>query len=374
MNAITENKPKAELTVGGRVSGLVPQTIEEAFRISQAVVKAGMTPYGMDTPEKCLIAVMSGAEVGLPPMQSVQNIAVINNRPCMWGDALIGVVRASGFCLYVKEWFEGDGDDLIAFCETQRKGEENSVTETFSVKDAIKAGLWQTEAVVTRRGKGGSTYEKENDSPWYKHPKRMLKMRARAFCLRDVYADVLKGLQVREEIEDYQDYRGPTNAKDVTPSINADKYLTPKEESTFGQDNIASTMDGFSSDHVDSEIETLNSDDETPEQPSSDVGEGTDSPSTKPSPDLNLDALFEVRNQLFDIFDSDDYQASDNPDEWAKKRSGVVMGKLQSGVLASANPQTHKAANGVLDVFKSICNGDQTVEGANAWFDEVWGA
>ncbi len=30
----------------------------------------------------------------------------------------------------------------------------------------------------------------------------MLKMRARAFCLRDAFADVLRGLQVREELED----------------------------------------------------------------------------------------------------------------------------------------------------------------------------
>jgi hypothetical protein len=32
----------------------------------------------------------------------------------------------------------------------------------------------------------------------------MLKMRARAFALRDGFADVLKGLSIKEEVEDYQ--------------------------------------------------------------------------------------------------------------------------------------------------------------------------
>ena len=54
----------------------------------------------------------------------------------------------------------------------------------FSVQDARRAGLW---------GRPG---------PWSQYPQRMLQMRARAFALRDAFADVLGGLYLREELED----------------------------------------------------------------------------------------------------------------------------------------------------------------------------
>ena len=42
-----------------------------------------------------MLAVQLGSEVGLRPMQSLQNIAVINGRPAVWGDALPGLCKAS---------------------------------------------------------------------------------------------------------------------------------------------------------------------------------------------------------------------------------------------------------------------------------------
>lgn len=212
----TQRPPKPALMAGGTISAIVPQTIEETFRLSEAIHMSGMAPNGFDTSQKVMIAMLAGLEIGLPPMAAVQSVAVINNRPCIWGDALIGVVRGNPLCLYVREWIEGEGDEMVAHCETHRKGEPKPILMKFSVADAKKAGLWQTEARVTKNAKGGGTYQKDNDSPWYKYPKRMLQMRARAWCLRDVYADVLKGMQVREEVEDYQ-HVGPDNARDITP-------------------------------------------------------------------------------------------------------------------------------------------------------------
>ncbi len=207
-------QPKAQLTMGGPIAALVPRSIEEVFRLAQAVVTARMTPFGMDTPEKVTIAILTGLELGVQPMQAVQGIAIINNRPTVYGDLFLAVVRASPLCIYVKEWIEGEGDGAVAHCETLRKGETEPVRRTFSARDAMKAGLWQTEAKVTKRKADGSSYTKENDSPWYRYPQRMLQMRARAWCLRDTYADVTKGVQMREEVEDYS----PESAKDVTPA------------------------------------------------------------------------------------------------------------------------------------------------------------
>jgi hypothetical protein len=40
---------------------------------------------------------------------------------------------------------------------------------------------------------------------WIQYPERMLKLRARGFCLRDAFPDALKGIKPREEVEDYID-------------------------------------------------------------------------------------------------------------------------------------------------------------------------
>jgi len=180
-----ETRPRPSMAVGGNVGALIPQDIEQAFRIASALAQSGMTPNGFKTPETCFVAIMAGAELGLPPFQSLQSFAIINNRPTLWGDALMAVVRTNGF--KVREWFEGEGEAMTAYCEVTRPDNGDTAEASFSVDDAKTAGLWK---------KAG---------PWQSAPKRMLKMRARSFAIRDGAADVLRGFQIREEVEDYGD-------------------------------------------------------------------------------------------------------------------------------------------------------------------------
>lgn len=189
-NLPARTDPKPALVTGGNVAAIIPKSIEEIFRLAGAISASGMAPSTLNTAEKVTVAILAGAELGMPPFQSLQSFAVINGRPTIWGDGLIAVVRSNGF--RVREWLEGEGDDMIARCEVTRPDSGEVVQGEFSVADAKKANLW---------GKAG---------PWQTNPKRMLKMRARGFACRDGAADVLRGFQLREEVEDYQ------NVRDVT--------------------------------------------------------------------------------------------------------------------------------------------------------------
>ena len=165
-------------TTGG--FGLVPQSIPEAMQLAEILAQSDMVPRDYQRkPGNILVAVQWGAEVGLKPLQALQNIAVINGRPALWGDAVVALVRGSGLLEYMQETAEGD----TAVCRIKRKGQPEEV-RTFSQSDAKAAGL---------AGKSG---------PWSQYPARMRQMRARAFALRDVFADVLKGLAVAEEVQD----------------------------------------------------------------------------------------------------------------------------------------------------------------------------
>jgi hypothetical protein len=224
----------SSLAAGSRPRPIVPTDIDQVWRLSVMVVKSGLAPKSLETAEKVCIAMMHGLEIGMPPMMSLQRIAVINGRPAVWGDGVPGVALGTGL---VEDWFEtiqGDGDNMVATCRVKRKGVKSPAERTFSVADAKRAGLWDTREKVTRRKKDGTTYEARNDSPWFRFPKRMLIMRARV-AFRDLFSDALGGLYIAEELDEDDGVVAPM--KDVTPAkvavlppVVTQKQATAEEE------------------------------------------------------------------------------------------------------------------------------------------------
>ena len=172
--------------------GFAPTTMGEALQFSEMLANSSMVPKAYQgKANDVLVCIQWGYEMGLAPMQSLQNIAVINGKPSVYGDAMMALVQASPVCEDVEEYFEGEGTpNPVAVCVAKRKGRK-PVETRFSVEDAKRAGLW---------GKGG---------PWTAYPKRMLQMRARGFALRDAFPDVLKGMISVEEAQDYPDEAKP---------------------------------------------------------------------------------------------------------------------------------------------------------------------
>lgn len=161
-----------------------PTTFEEAWRLSQVLADSDMVPKDFKgKPGNCMIAMQWGSDLGIPGIQALQNIAVINGRPSIWGDAAKALVIGRADCEDVQEFFEGEGDNLTAVCVAKRKG-RSPVTSKFSIADAKAAGLF---------GKQG---------PWTQYRNRMLQMRARSFALRDAFPDALRGLSIAEEAQD----------------------------------------------------------------------------------------------------------------------------------------------------------------------------
>lgn len=191
---------KTPLTAGNVPRAIVPVDFEGAYRIANVVFTAGMAPRTLNSIEKVMVAILHGLEVGLTPMNALQSIAVINGRPTIWGDGAIGLIRASGLLEYMHERFEGEGNTLTAVCIVKRKGEPKEIRGEFSWSDVLRAKL---------NGKEG---------PWQTYPRRMMQMRAR-WPLRDVFADVLKGLALKEEVEDMdrQDVQAPAAPDNPEP-------------------------------------------------------------------------------------------------------------------------------------------------------------
>lgn len=166
---------------------LRPGNLAEAMRLAALLAESNFVPKDfVGKAGNILAAVMMGSEVGLAPLQALQGIAVINGRPSLWGDAMLAVCRAN------PEWggMDETGDATQAKCVVTRMERiagritPKVYTGEFTIQEAQAAGLL------------------DKPSPWKTYPKRMLKMRARAFALRDAFADALKGMSSADEMAD----------------------------------------------------------------------------------------------------------------------------------------------------------------------------
>lgn len=183
----------------GGATALEPQNMAEAMRFAELMADSTMVPKDYQgKPGNVLVALQWGKELGLAPMQALQNISVIGGRPSVWGDAVLALVRRNPAFVSHREGIEGTGDERFGWCEFVRQGETPFRAE-FSVADAKKAGLWGKDI-------------------WQKYPDRMLKMRARGFSSRDAFADSLRGIVTTEEAMDTpRETRDVPNLADALP-------------------------------------------------------------------------------------------------------------------------------------------------------------
>jgi hypothetical protein len=207
-------------------NGFLPTTFSEAKTFAGELAASNLVPKAYaGKPLDILVAIQWGNEIGLAPMQALQNISVINGKPSVYGDAAMALVQAHPACEGVEEFFEGEGTpNPIAVCIAHRRGRK-PVTARFSVEDAKRAGLWNKQG------------------PWTSYPKRMLQMRARGFALRDAFPDALKGLITTEEADDYP-AEAKQEAKDITPKNPLDAIAAPEVIEPVYQEAPVEVVDG----------------------------------------------------------------------------------------------------------------------------------
>ncbi len=257
----TEDKTKEEeaevreparpsVPVGVNDHGFEIRTLDEAWRWGIAIARGGFFPV-LNTPERVITVKQLAHDNGVSFSLIAMNIAFINGRACMCGDALIGIAHASRNMEDFEETMEGEGDELTAVCRIKRRGIPTPIIRRFGVEDARAAEL----------------LGKDN----YRHYlRRMLRMRARSWGLRD--AGLVQGIIAREEAEDIQEAdiiaptpipapqsksqalgdrltgeRAPDSMRDEPPVVEAedesqDFTLTGESERKIGKDERAQLL------------------------------------------------------------------------------------------------------------------------------------
>lgn len=158
---------------------IIPRTLDEVRSLSELMAKSTLLPDALRSkPADVFVSILAGQELGLPPLASVRGVHVVQGKPILSGDTMVGIVLGSGLCEYFV--CVAETDSSVTY-ETKRRGSPAPQRCTWTMDDAKRAELTG----------------KDN---WKKYPRAMLKARAKAVLARDVYPDVLAGCYDPDEI------------------------------------------------------------------------------------------------------------------------------------------------------------------------------
>lgn len=216
---------KPDVVMGSR--GLALDNLDAAIRFADGLVKAGMVPKGVNHAGAVVGLIEAGKELGLAPMYALSNLTFTNGRLGIMGDAAKALIRAKGALeagTDFEEVYSGDPFTPGWTCTVtaHRKGQAKSFESSFSIAEAVGAGLIRLADGKVQTHKRDAGWG-DHSAPWSKYTKRMLMYRALGFLVRDRFSDILGGAVLTEELRDYP----LTEAAVVSaPPVEPDPLLT----------------------------------------------------------------------------------------------------------------------------------------------------
>lgn len=161
--------------------------------IAELFAKSGLMPQELRTKEAVFTVLLAGAELGLKPMQAVRAFHIIDRQIVPSADLIVALVKRSEVC----EYFTLVGvDERGATYETKRRGAGKSQRMDYTIEDAKRAGLAQRNV-------------------WRKHTTSMLRARCASRLAKDVYPEVVIGLEREVELSDEEAVAGDDAREEV---------------------------------------------------------------------------------------------------------------------------------------------------------------
>jgi hypothetical protein len=172
-------------------AGFEPRNIDEAIHLAKVLHASRLLPRGLSTPEAVVATIITGAELGLSPMQAIRSIHIIDGKPTMSSDLMVAMVKRHEACKFFR-LVESSGQ--VATYETQRAGDPEPTRMSFSIEEAKSAGLASKDV-------------------WKKFAAAMLRARCASSLARTVYPDLVMGIYDPDELDNTH----ASEPRDVTP-------------------------------------------------------------------------------------------------------------------------------------------------------------
>jgi len=187
--------------VPSRVIGGMPY-FEQYLMLADRISRTAMVPSNLrGKPDEVLAVVMYGAELGIGPMQALQQINFIAGKPSASAELLRALVLEAGHQFIVQ------GDTKYATAKCKRKDWDEWQETSFTIDDAAAAGLLN-----------------KRDSGWDKYPDQMLSARVTSKAARMWFADVISGMSYTPE--EVRAFSGQTEADEMASEEDLEKVRT----------------------------------------------------------------------------------------------------------------------------------------------------
>lgn len=159
---------------------IVPRSIDEVTTLAEVLSKSTLLPDALrgKVPD-IVVSILAGQELGLGAMASIRGVHVVQGKPVLASDTMVGLILSSGLAEYFL--CVEDTDARVTY-ETKRRGAPHPVRVSWTREDTKRAGL----------------NTKDN---WRLYERQMMKARCRSILARDNYPDVLAGCYDAESNE-----------------------------------------------------------------------------------------------------------------------------------------------------------------------------
>jgi hypothetical protein len=160
---------------------------KHAQRVAKALAASTMVPdtYQNNIPNS-LVALEMSNRMNLSPLAVMQNLDIINKRPCWKSTFIISAINSCGKFFSLRFKLEGEGDNRSCYAYAKSKEDGEIVTgPPASISMAKKQGWYS-----------------KNGSKWPDMPELMLQYRAATFFGRLHAPEILNGMQTADEVID----------------------------------------------------------------------------------------------------------------------------------------------------------------------------
>lgn len=158
---------EASLALARKITPLSEAGFGELMLLAKELVPTGFLPEHIKTPGQAVAIILTGRELGMPPMRALRSLMLVKGKVTEAADSILARFKS-----------DGGRATFVKLTETEavlklvhRNGDEH--TETFTLADADRAGL-------TRASSRGEP------SMYSKHPKAMLRSRVITAGLKSI--------------------------------------------------------------------------------------------------------------------------------------------------------------------------------------------
>ena len=182
----------------------IVRSVDDLLRLGTILVKSGLLPTSVKTPEAAAAIILKGRELHIGAMEALSSINVIQGKPITSPQLMLALARRTGELEDIQIRDDGNTCTVIV----KRKG-QSPLTTTFSNDDAKRMNLL-------------------NKDNWQKQDKTMRQWRAMGANLRVTFGDATSGLYLYEEMgadvdEDGNIIQGETPRKVEHAAVNEEE-------------------------------------------------------------------------------------------------------------------------------------------------------